>query len=278
MLTELIALLERVPGTFWGVVIGSFFSLSGVVLTNRASDRRQRAQLAYDRDLKNRERELSLRKDVYLAAAEAISAGLSAVARFADLSVPHDKLTERYVEKSAAIAKVHVIATEDTAKAVAAFSGELGATYLRLSTKRFPLIAQKQRLALLDDQMNRSGAERDRMVGLMKQYSLDGAADPRQWDVQRSYEAERARVDEVVKEHELLNAEFYAKQLDYMTECASESMRLGKLLVPALLAVRAELELPIDGAAYVQIIEQSVSKQETLLKEFINGMRSLPDD
>ena len=55
-------------------------------MTNRASDRRLRAQLDHDRELKARERELSLRNDVYLAAAEAVSAGFYAVARFADLS------------------------------------------------------------------------------------------------------------------------------------------------------------------------------------------------
>ena len=104
--------IESIPATFWGVIIGAFFSLSGVALTNRANDRRLHAQLAHDRQIKDRERELTLRKDVYLAAAEAISAGLMTVGRFADLEIPHDKLTEIYLEKSPAIAKVHVIARE----------------------------------------------------------------------------------------------------------------------------------------------------------------------
>ena len=90
---ELWALIEKIPASFWGVVVGAFFSLGGVALTNRATDRRQRKQLAHDREVKDRDRELSLRKDVYLAAAEAISAGFMSVSRFPNLDVPHEKIT-----------------------------------------------------------------------------------------------------------------------------------------------------------------------------------------
>lgn len=87
-----------------------------MALTNHANDRRLKRQLDHDRDMRSRERELSLRKDIYLAAAEAISAGLIAIGRFANLDIPHEKLTEAYLDKSPSIAKVHVIAKEQTAK------------------------------------------------------------------------------------------------------------------------------------------------------------------
>jgi len=105
VLADLFTFVEQIPATFWGVVIGAFFSLGGVVLTNRAHDRRLRVQLEHDREVKNRDREMSLRKDVYLAAAEAVSAGLIAVGRFADLEVPHEKLTEGYLDRAPSIAR-----------------------------------------------------------------------------------------------------------------------------------------------------------------------------
>ena len=114
----LLAFLEKIPGTFWGIIIGSFFTLSGIILTNRAHDRRLQTQLAHDRDLKNREREMSLRKDIYLAAAEAVSAALIAVGRFANLDIPQGKLTEGYLDKSPAISKIVIIAKEETVRAV----------------------------------------------------------------------------------------------------------------------------------------------------------------
>ncbi|MGH8468402.1 MAG: hypothetical protein ACREVY_05325 [Gammaproteobacteria bacterium] len=158
----LLDLVERIPLTFWGVVVGSFFSLGGVVLTNHANDRRLRAQLAYDRDLKNRDRELSLRKEVYLAAAEGIYAGIISVSKFANFDISHDKITETYLEKAPAIGKIQVIAQEATARALAHFSGELGAVYLRLFAKRIPLGLQKQQLTILDQQIVSFANERDR--------------------------------------------------------------------------------------------------------------------
>ncbi len=45
VLAEVLRLIEKIPATFWGVVIGSFCTLGGVVLTNRANDKRLREQL-----------------------------------------------------------------------------------------------------------------------------------------------------------------------------------------------------------------------------------------
>ena len=86
-LTDILALVEKIPASFWGVVFGSFLSLVGVVVSNRANDRRLRQQLAHDRELKNREREHSLRKDIYLATAEAIATGINSIGSFANLDI-----------------------------------------------------------------------------------------------------------------------------------------------------------------------------------------------
>ena len=98
--TYILVLIEKIPASFWGVVVGSFLSLGGVVVSNRANDRRLCQQLAHDRELKNRERELSLRKDIYLSAAEAIATGINSLGSFANLDISNDKLTAAYIEKS----------------------------------------------------------------------------------------------------------------------------------------------------------------------------------
>lgn len=276
---ELLALLEKIPATFWGVVIGSFFSLGGVVLANRASDRRLQAQLDHDRQLKTRERDLSLRKDVYLAAAEAVTAGFNAVARLADLNIPYEKLTEQYQNKASSIAKVSVIAKEETVKAFERFTNELGGTFLRLSVKRYPLTAQQQKIAILRDQLKHFESERDRMVELMEQHNLDGPVDQRRWDqIQKKFDFEQDRIKKTLEEITTLGKELYSRQLEYTRECVSESMNLRKLLVPALIAVRRELELPIDEASYLRIVEESAVRQEANLREFLENVRGMVDN
>jgi hypothetical protein len=270
-----IGLVESIPPTFWGVVVGSFFSLGGVALTNRANDRRLRAQLAHDRELRNKDRELALRKDVYLAAAEAIYAGFISVGNFANLDIPYDKLTEAYLEKAPSIAKVHVIAKQETVRAVANVVDELGAIYLRLFAKRVPLGTQKQQLTQLDDEIKGLAKERDRMLELMKQHNLDGAADQRRWGViQANFDFEQKRVCESATRRDALAASLYPKQIEYMKDCIEETMKLSRLLVPATLSVRSELDLPIDEGTYRQVVEESIKKQEANLREFLQQLRN----
>jgi len=63
-MNALINLLAQIPATFWAVILGSLGPLAALFLTNHYHNRRLQAQFAHDRDLKNREREMSLRKDI----------------------------------------------------------------------------------------------------------------------------------------------------------------------------------------------------------------------
>lgn len=275
-LTVLLSLLEKIPATFWGVVVGAILTLGGVVLTNRANDRRLRAQFDHDRKIRNRERELSLRKEIYLAATEAVSAGLTAIGRFANLDIPHDQIAEDYLNRSPSIAKVYVVSTEATGRAVAALTGELSAAYLRLSAKRIPLIAHKQQIAFLAEQMVAFGRERDRMLDLMKQYNIQGQADQRLWNViNNNFQFEQTRITDVIKNHSELASKLSVKQIDYAQECMIEVIRLTRLQLPALVAVRTELELPIDEDAYSSFIEDGLRRQEASMRDFLAEIQRL---
>ena len=200
--------------------------------------------------------------------------GLTTVGRFADLSIPHNKLMEGYVEKSAAITKVHVIAKEETAKALTNFTVELGAAYLRLFAKRYPLVAENERLRISKELIDGFAKERDRMLELTKQYNLEGVKDQRRWEViQNSFDFEQERISKTIKESEALVSTLWVKQLEYVKECSSESTRLGRLLVPLLVAVRSELELPISETAYAQIIEDGVERQQINLGKFLQSVK-----
>jgi len=213
LLHELLALIAKIPPTFWGVVFGAFFSLGGVVLTNRANDRRLQAQLSHERELRKKERELSLLKDVYLAAVEAIATGINTIRYFPDMSIPYDKLMVEYGKKAPAIAKVYLIGGEETVKAIVHLISELSATYLQLHAKRIPLVGQKNE-----------------------------------------------------------TADFRAKLHDYMIECIDEAARLYQFVVPLLVAMRQELELPLSADIFRQIFEQGVRETQEHIRKFVESV------
>ncbi|GMV56146.1 MAG: hypothetical protein AMXMBFR6_19510 [Betaproteobacteria bacterium] len=191
ILADLSCLFEQIPASFWGVVFGSILSLGGVALTNRASDRRLLAQfdherlqkIDHERLQKTKERGMALRKEVFLAAAEAIAAGMNAIGRFANFDLPNDQVTADYVAKAPAIAKVHVIARAETVKAMVGFTGELGALFLKLFARRFELMGEKSAITLIDNQVAEFGKERDRVLEMIKQHNIEGTVNERRWNV-----------------------------------------------------------------------------------------------
>jgi hypothetical protein len=142
--------VSAIPATFWGVLAGSGFTLLGVWATNRDNTQRLERQLNHDAAQRRIDREQALRKEIYFAAAEAISAGLLTVARFADLEIADGEITAPFVARAPAIAKVHVIATVRTAAAVERLAREMGAVYMRLLIKRLPVRSIKNHLAGID--------------------------------------------------------------------------------------------------------------------------------
>lgn len=261
-LVEIVNWIRTIPGTFWGVVVGSFFSLGGVVLSNRANLKRLKAQLAHDREVVERKRELLLKKEVYLEAAEAISAGLIAVGRFANLDVPFQEIASDFVKKSSAIAKVHIIADQETMNAVTEFQGELESVYMRLSADRVPLAVAREEVDRLKRQIDASAKERERLLDVMKAQGLEGNKDERRWNVlQADFEFEQNRAAQATSEHADRALKLQSAQLKYAQECVREYGRLSLLLVPAVASVRKELDLPIDAKTYSDLVARSVHKQ-----------------
>lgn len=270
MLNTIQQFLDAIPASFWGVVVGSSFSIAGVAITNRASDTRLRAQFEHERESKTKDREMALRKEVFLSAAEAVAAGMNSIGRFANLDIPNDQVTQPYVEKAPAISKVHVIARTETILPLAQFTSRLGALYMELFAQRYELMNEKNAIALVDNQVAQFGKERDRILEMIKQHNIEGVVDQRRWDVlQDNFEFEQKRINDGLADRGQLAAALQSKHLEFMRQCLSHTEQLGGMLIPLLTAVRLELELPLDEAAYRQTMVEIYAKQQQAIDGFI---------
>lgn len=260
--------------TFIGVVIAAIVTFIGVCVTHLGHERRFKKQLAADKVLKRVEREMALRKEIFLDAAEAFVAGIGVITLYADLKVPHDELTKEFNQKRSAIAKVHIIASEETVYAVSAFMDELSATLIRLSLLRQPLMQLQGRLKTLNEQIQISRKEKDRLVELMKHLNFEGNKEQHRWNfIKITLDFEDERTVEANQEKQSLSLKLRADHLNFLEECYESSAEVSKLLIPAVREVRSELELPFDESRYSQMIENSSSRQTKLIKEFIAELR-----
>lgn len=266
----MIELIARIPATFWGVLAGSFFSTLGVMLTNRSSDKRLLKQFEYDREVKAKERELSLKKDVYLAAAEAVSQGITVIGNFANFEMHDEAVVKPYSEKSSVIAKVHVIGSFETIKALNNFTNELSAIYFKLFTERARIFKDKVERDLVLKNIELYARQRDGTLEMMRQFNLEGAKDPQKWGaLQSNYQYEADSVQQSIAQHGKLSKQFSQKQLIFMRQCVEFSQKVSAQIPPLLLAVRNELDLPLDEKAYQEAVNAGISRQIEAVDQFV---------
>jgi hypothetical protein len=261
---ELFRLLSQVPGTFWGVIAGSIFTLLGTQLTNRANDKRL-----------SREREMSFRKEVFFSAAEAVVRAVSTLSKFPDLSVPQKDLIAAILDGSPVLAKVNLVANEDTVCALAALMGEMNGAFLRLSHKRLALEALQGKIKINTDQMTGFAKTRDAMLELMRHQNIEGLKDDHRFQtVEEIFRFESERVNATVQEIQGLEDERRLKLVAFAKDCLNENARVSNLFPPLLFAARKELELSVSLDRYAEILNDARRRAEVQANEYLEQISS----
>ena len=255
-------LLGDIPATFWGVVVGSLFTLTGIYFTNRANDLRLRV-----------EREMTFRKETYAAAAEAISVSISALAKFSDLSFSLKEISATYLDKSPALAKVNLVAGEDTLRALASFGTEFAGAFLRLAQQRMILSVLQEQITGKAGLLRGFEKTRDAMIELMRHHNIDGVQDSRRFEaIQTNYEFEAGRIATTNQELRQMIAELSATHIPFAKECFVEAARVNRLTIPLLVAARMELDLSVSKEQYAEILHQALSKHGGQLDDFMENI------
>ena len=261
-------LIKAVPATFWGIVIGSLFTVMGVVLTNASNNKRLRLQHEHERDLRQRDRDLSLRRDIYLDAVEAISAGMVLVGRFGELDIPTHELMQSYMTKSPSIGKVTIVGDTETIKAVARFTQELTGAFMRLTSKREEVNLLRQHYMAIEKRIKRSSRDIHRLLAMIQEHNLTEERHGEEWDaLQRDYESERQNMEELLAERAAADGQFAAAILDLIKKSVTEVAALDRLLAPVFELMRSELGLPFDQDRYLEIVEASHARLAEHLEE-----------
>jgi hypothetical protein len=250
-------LLDAVPPTIWGFIIGSLLTVLGIVLTNAANTKRLRLQHEHEWKLESKERNLNLRRDVYLAAMEAFATSVATIGRFGNLNIPSDELELILTDKSPAFSRVSIVGQEATIQAVATFSRELTGTFLRLSAKREKLSWLMQRLAGVEQKIAQVLREQEHTRAQLDACSI---AEPRDESAEhalgKTLALQQQRLEAWRAEEMELTTQTFPGQMSLVRDSIVESAALERLLVPLISLIRAELELPFDTEVYARIIEE----------------------
>lgn len=270
-LGKIFLLVRSVPEVIWAAITASLLTLGGVLVTNRGNYKRLSEQLFHDASQRDKERKMELRRQVYLEAAEAITANYLIINKLPDLSITDSYLSKQFSDSAASISKVNIIGSDDTVKAVSELSTIIATKYLQLTVKRIPLLQRQQEINVQNGLLTRSAAERDRMIELMKEFNLKGMGDKRLWEViNKNFEFEQKRCNEYISKINELQKIINQEQIQLSLECFEASKEVSEYFIPAVSAIRKEMDIPFDERAYRELLQKSWQVGKDSVQEFIN--------
>lgn len=254
------ALLESVPVLFYAATTASFITLLGIGLQNRAESIRNMARLTHDALQRDREREMALRRDVYLRAAEAMAQAQEYLAGFANTEISAQQHESMIKGVGSDLNKVHIVGSLATVQAIVEANQFFVSAVADLSIRKLPVQQLARETELEQTAIDSAIARRDEALAGMKEMSrstnTDGHA--RLWELQnRIFNDEQADIDAALTRKEELQGHFSQQQMELLRLSAQAGLEFGRLVTKANLAIRRELELPLEAEEYLSLMQTS---------------------
>ena len=269
-------LTTQIPGEVWGALVGAFIALGGVMLTNRTNREQWITSLRHDAQQRDREREMALKREIYIPAAEGVNGLLRLIYSMNDLSLTNEQLSLEFKEGSTAVAKLHVVGSNELLKAANAFMHEFSVAYMTLLLRRAPLVDNKRKMEIIDGVMRNVDQDQNRLIEYMRQANLSGHPEQTTMNMlDQNFRYGQTRRQELTDQLKAAWTEQNKGSLALSGACFSEGIKLGGLIPPLLFAARRELEIPIDEAAFMEQFTLYQEKGQQAFQTFLGDVAKL---
>ncbi len=255
-------LLQSVPAIFYAITTGSTITLAGLYMQNRSESERNTERLRHDALMRDREREMTLRREVYLACAEALAHAQEYLAAFArDADGQYEALVKGI---GADLNKVHIVGSLATVQAIVSANEFFVRSVADLSLARLPVKKLREEIKAEEQFVERASVRRDEALACMRDMDRAGTANSAFWAVQNQVLVEtQAAIEAAAERVRVCKADLAVQESALLRQSAKAGMAFGALVVKANVAIRHELELPLDADAYLDLMARS---QEVLAR------------
>lgn len=230
------AFVLALPTPFWTYVGGVTTALITVGLTNSGHLKRLEKQLASDEHIKEQQRKFDLKKDIYLAAAEALTVGITAIGRANDHKITPAELMQPFQDRAPALSKLQLVGSEAVIHAAMKAQTKVPLALFAIAPRRYAVASAARALENAESQ-------------------------------QGGFAAGSAAAEDHGRIVAELRSAFVLKQFDLVDLSLSEVHRLQQLTVGVVEAMRADLGLAIDIDAFQKVVADQH-------REIVEGMQA----
>jgi hypothetical protein len=169
---------SRIPDVVWSGILASLLTLTGVMLSNWSNTKRLVKQLDHDSSEKAKDRFNSMRRDVYLKAAEEIAKVNSYLGGIPQLDPTKINIGDGLADFLAASAKLQLVAQPETSRLAGDLTTRYGEIFMSLLFKAMPVHSANSDIKILGDFYDRNQAEVTRVLAEMTQLNESGQPNP----------------------------------------------------------------------------------------------------
>jgi hypothetical protein len=273
-MTYFVDLIRSVPNVVWSGLIASTLTLSGVLISNRSNTNRLRIQLQHDATEKAKERTATLRREVYLRAAEELTKANSHLASLPQADLAKINAAEGLHGFFAAAAKLQLVAEPKTALLVNQLVSAYGELLLRLLARLMPLQKARIDISISDDLYKKSQAEVTRVLGQMANFNESAEVDDRVFGaLQRAFDSHQDQTTKYAADRSEAWEQFNRLNIEFCKQLLTDLRVVGELQIPVLVEIRRDLGLTSDLNAYREQMRKQWNRMADQLESLLHTLQ-----
>lgn len=262
-------LFKLIPDSIWSVFLGSFLTLLGVLLTNRHHGDIQKNQLEFEGRERERQRKFETRAEVYLSATAEMVKAQKVLGGLSTIDLSKENVGNLLSDFSSATGQALLIADDETAEAINEFVEVFFTSYFYLLTRVLPLQKAINERDIQNDVYNRYESEANRIIAIMTKVNEARDHSNVDWSVlDQNLSFAISKSQEAADRRGVAWDEIVRINLQFMDDALIESKKISHALLPALVAIRKELDIPSDISLYKKQLEKRLATADRVIDEF----------
>ena len=224
-------------------------TLGGVLISNGSNTKRLKLQLQHDAKEKTKERTATLRREVYLSAAEELVKANAHLATLPQLDLTKTNLADGLQSFLSAAARLELIAEPKTALLVSRLASDYGELVFKLTRHLLPASRAKSDIQVADDLYSKAQAEVTRLISEMSKLNESGRPDPQAFQaLDKNLRFQQTQTSKFAGERNTAWNAFNQHNLAFQQYLLTQLRDIGSKHIPIMVELRRDLGLSGDLA------------------------------
>jgi hypothetical protein len=262
--------VAMIPNVVWAAILASALTFFGVVLSNRSNTSRLIKTMAHESAEKDKDRIHSLRKDVYLRAAEAMAEVGNYLGKIPQLDPTKENIADGMSGFFVASIKLQLVAESGTAKLANELTARYAEILFSLLAKASPVHTLQASIQIASEFYNQKQSEVARVLAEMTHLNESGSTDPVRFEaLKRSLENSQQAATQFGQGRIKSFEERDLAMREYTIALLKEMRSVGPLQMRLTNAIRGELALAIEASDYEAEAQANFERIDRSMKELL---------